>query len=112
MVMLGRGITLFTVFGLKVRMDWSWLIIAMLLTWSLATGVFPRLVSGLSPAVYLWMGVAGTLGLFGSIVLHEIGHAVVARRFGIPMRGITLFIFGGVAEMGGSPPTAKSEFFM
>jgi Zn-dependent protease/CBS domain-containing protein len=52
------------------------------------------------------------IGLFLSIVLHEFGHSVIARKFGIPMRGITLFIFGGVAEMGGHPPSPKSEFFM
>ena len=58
------------------------------------------------------MGVAGALGLFFSIIFHEFCHSLVARRFGIPMKGITLFIFGGVAEMGDEPPSARSEFFM
>ena len=110
--MFGRGISLFRLFGFEVRLDWSWLILAVLLTWSLATGVFPSYYRGLSTATYWWMGVTGALGLFLSIVLHELGHSLAARRFGIPMRGITLFIFGGVAEMGGPPPSAKSEFFM
>jgi Zn-dependent protease len=58
------------------------------------------------------MGVVGALGLFLSIVLHEFGHSVVARAFGIPMNGITLFVFGGVAEMGDEPPSPKSELLM
>ncbi len=111
-MMFGRGIKLFKLFGFEVRLDWSWLIIAGLLTWSLAEGVFPSFFPGLTPAAYWWMGAAGTVGLFVSIVLHELGHSVVARRFGIPMRSITLFIFGGVAEMEEHPPSAKAEFFM
>jgi Zn-dependent protease len=58
------------------------------------------------------MGIVGALGLFTSIVVHEFSHSLVARRFGLPMKGITLFIFGGVAEMEKEPPTAKAEFFM
>jgi len=58
------------------------------------------------------MGVVSALGLFGSIVIHEFAHSVVARRRGLPMKGITLFIFGGVAEMGGEPPDAATEFLM
>lgn len=110
--MFGRGFTLFKLSGFAVRVDWSWLIIAGLLTWSLARGVFPVDYAGMAPATYWWMGAVGTLGLFLSITLHEFGHSLVARRFGIPMKGITLFIFGGVAEMGEEPPNAKAEFFM
>jgi len=62
--------------------------------------------------MYWWMGAAGALGLFLSVVLHELSHSLVARRHGIPMRGITLFIFGGVAEMSGEPTTPGSEFVM
>jgi len=58
------------------------------------------------------MGVAGAVGLFLSIIFHEIFHSLVARRFGIPMKGITLFIFGGVSEMGEEPASAKAEFLM
>lgn len=110
--MFGRGIHLFTLFGFEVKLDWSWFIIAILLAWSLAANIFPQFFPDLSTATYWWMGIAGVVGLFISIVLHEFGHSVAARKFGIPMKGITLFVFGGVAEMGGHPPTPKSEFVM
>jgi Zn-dependent protease len=106
----GRSIHLFTVFGFAVRLDPSWFIIAVLLTSSLAGG--DGMFKGFSPAVRWGMGAAGTLGLFLSVVVHELAHSLVARRFGISMRGITLFIFGGVAEMGGEPPSPKAEFWV
>ena len=110
--MFGRGIPLFRILGFEVKLDASWLILAVLVTWSLAGGVFPGDYPGLSGPAYLWMGVAGAFGLFASIVLHELSHSLVARRYGMPIRGITLFIFGGVAEMEEEPPTAVSEFLM
>lgn len=110
--MFGKRYDLFTLFGFKIRIDLSWFIIAILITWSLAEGFFPFYYEGLSSATYWWMGAAGALGLFGSIVLHELSHAVVARRYGLRMKGITLFIFGGVAEMQDEPPSPKVEFMV
>jgi len=110
--MFGRRITLFKLFGFAVRLDMSWLILAVLVTWSLATGLFPSEYKGLTTAAYWWMGVAGALGLFLSIVFHELCHSLIARTYGLAMKGITLFIFGGVAEMDDEPPSAKAEFFM
>ncbi len=110
--MFGKGITLFRILGFEVHVDLSWLVLAMLVTWSLATGLFPRTEQGLAPALYWWMGSAGALGLFSSILFHEFCHSLVARRFGLPMKGITLFIFGGVAEMNDEPPSPRAEFFM
>jgi Zn-dependent protease len=110
--MFGKRITLFTLLGFKVHVDMSWLILAALITWSLAEGLFPYAFEGLAPATYWWMGVAGATGLFVSIVFHELFHSLVARKFGLPMKGITLFIFGGVAEMDDEPPSPKAEFFM
>ena len=110
--MFGKRITLFRLLGFEVRFDWSWIIIAVLVTWTLAQGLFPFYFRGLSNAMHWWMGVAGAAGLFLSIIIHELGHAITARRFGINMRGITLFIFGGVAEMEGEPRSPKSEFSM
>lgn len=108
----GRSIELFKVFGFSIRLDPSWFIVAVLLTWTFATSAFPSQVPGLSPIAYWGMGVAGTLGLFASVVLHELSHSVVARRFGLTIRGITLFIFGGVAEMTSEPPSPKAEFWI
>lgn len=110
--MFGRRIKLFKLFGFEVRIDLSWVIIAVLVVWSLAIGFFPFRYKNLSVQTYWLMGVAGAVGLFLSIIFHEIFHSLVARRFGIPMKGITLFIFGGVSEMGEEPTTAKAEFLM
>ncbi len=110
--MFGKSVTLFKLFGFAVRVDLSWLLIAALITWSLARGVFPREFPALEAATYWIMGVAGALGLFLSIIFHELCHSLVARRFGLEMRGITLFIFGGVAEMTEEPPSPRAEFLM
>ena len=110
--MFGRRITLFKLFGFEIRLDASWVVIAALVTWSLAAAIFPSEYRGLAASSYWWMGAVGALGLFGSIVLHELSHSLVARHYDLPMRGITLFIFGGVAEMGSEPADPKVEFQM
>lgn len=110
--MFGKRLKVFKLLGFEVNIDLSWIIIAVLVTWSLAAGLFPYLYPGLGRDTYWVMGVVGALGLFISIVAHEFCHSLVARKFGMPMKGITLFIFGGVAEMGDEPPTAKAEFSM
>ncbi len=110
--MFGKRITLFKLFGFEVRLDVSWIFIALLVTWSLAQGFFPRYYEGLESSTYWWMGIAGAIGLFLSIIVHEFSHSLIARKFGLPMKGITLFIFGGVAEMEEEPPNPKAEFFM
>ncbi len=112
MLMFGRGIKLFTLFGFEVKIDASWLIIALLITFTLALGVFPSLYKGLSVGTYWWMGIAGAIGLFASIIFHEFFHSIVARKYGLQMKGITLFVFGGIAEMEGQPQSPKIEFFM
>ncbi|MCX5892668.1 MAG: site-2 protease family protein [Deltaproteobacteria bacterium] len=110
--MFGRRLKLFKLLGFEVRVDLSWIVIAVLVTWSLAKGLFPSYYPDLTTEVYWAMGVAGALGLFASIIFHEFCHSLVARKFGMQMKGITLFIFGGVAEMGDEPPTARAEFLM
>lgn len=110
--MFGKRIPLFKLFGFKVNVDASWLILAVLVTWSLAKGLFPYYFTGFSDGTYWWMGIAGALGLFMSIIFHEFCHSLVARQFGLPMKGITLFIFGGVAEMESEPTSPKAEFLM
>ena len=110
--MFGRRIKLFELFGFEVRIDLSWIIIAVLIAWSLAVGFFPFRYKNLSVQTYWVMGVVGAIGFFLSVIFHEIFHSLVAREFGIPMKGITLFIFGGVSEMGEEPPNAKAEFLV
>jgi Zn-dependent protease len=110
--MFGRSIRIFTLFGFEVKIDLSWVILALLITWSLAQGLFPHYFKGLTNATYWWMGIFGALGLFFSIVFHELCHSLVARKYGLPIKGITLFIFGGVASMEQEPPSAKAEFLM
>jgi Zn-dependent protease/predicted transcriptional regulator len=110
--MFGKKIPLFSLFGFKVGVDLTWLVLAVLITWSLAKGLFPSYFEGYSNTTYWWMGIAGAVGLFASIIFHEFCHSMVARRFGLPIKGITLFIFGGVAEMNEEPKSPKVEFFM
>ena len=107
-----RGFHLFNLFGFEVKLDLSWLLLALLISWSLGAGWFPSEYPGLSQHAYAWMGIAVAAGVFFSIVFHEFSHSIVARYFGMPIHGITLFIFGGVAELEQEPPDPKAEFLM
>jgi Zn-dependent protease len=105
--------------AIPISVDASWLIVLALLTLSLATGFpamlhehFPGATHELAPAEYRAMGLVTALSFFGCIPLHELGHAVVAKNRGMPIRGITLFLFGGVAELGDEPSSAATEFLM
>jgi Zn-dependent protease/predicted transcriptional regulator len=110
--MFGKSVKLFTLFGFEVKVDISWLILALLITWSLARGLFPYYFKNLPITTYWWMGVVGAIGLFFSIIFHELWHSLIARKYGLPIKGITLFIFGGVAHMEEEPESAKVEFLM
>jgi Zn-dependent protease/CBS domain-containing protein len=110
--MFGKRFNIMTVAGFKIGIDISWFFIAILLSWTLASGYFPFLYPHLSAGVYWTMGILGMLGLFVSVVLHELGHAVVARHFKLTVSQITLFIFGGVAELRNEPPSPKAEFWV
>ncbi len=110
--MFGKSVRVMRLFGFEVKVDFSWLVLGLLITWSLGKGLFPGRYQGLSVTTYWLMGAAGAAGLFFSIVFHELWHSLVARRFGLPMTGITLFIFGGVAEMTDEPANPRVEFFM
>jgi len=110
--MFGRKIHLFTLFGFEVGIDFTWIFLAVLVAWSLAAYLFPAYYKGYSAGVYWAMGIAGSVGLFLSIVFHEFWHSIIARHYGLPMKGITLFIFGGVSEMEDEPQNAKIEFLM
>lgn len=110
--MLAKKVPLFRLFGFQVYVDWSWLIIAFLMTWSLAMNLFPSFQSGLSAPAYWILGILGTLGLFFSIIFHELSHSLVSRKSGTSVKSITLFIFGGVAEMEDEPTSPRHEFLM
>ena len=110
--MFSHRVTLFELFGFKVHVDASWLLLAVLVVWSLASAYFPPVLPGYSATTYWWMGVAGLIGLCLSIVAHELAHSLVARHYDMPIRGITLFVFGGVAEMEDEPTSAKGELLM
>ncbi|WP_299560714.1 site-2 protease family protein [uncultured Sulfitobacter sp.] len=108
--MWGNGVRIARLFGFDIKIDASWLLIATLVVWSLATVYFPARLPEASLAVRVSAGVLAMLGLFGSLILHELAHALVARRWNIEIKGITLFLFGGVAEMQSEPESAASEF--
>lgn len=110
--MFRNAIDLFDIFGFKVRADPSWLLIAALIVWSLSTSYFPVMLEGYSQTVYISMAVIAMLGLFASLIFHELSHSLVARRFNLKVGGITLFLFGGVAELEQEPRDPKSEFWI
>jgi len=112
--MFTRRFKLFDLFGFEINADLSWFVILALVTWSLATRVFPAdfAAPGLDPATYWLLGFVAALLFFASLLLHEVGHALMARRYRLPIRGITLFLFGGVAEMTEEPPDARTEFLV
>jgi Zn-dependent protease len=110
--MTRHNIPLGRILGIPIGLDYSWFLIFALLTWMLAGSYYPSEVKDWPPLLYWFLGVATALMLFGSVLLHELGHSVVALRFKIPVRSITLFIIGGVAQIGAEPPSAKAEFLI
>ena len=108
--MFARRFKLFKILGFEVSLDPSWIAIAILVAWSLSTGLFPFYYKELPTNMYWVMGIFGAIGLFLSIVVHEFSHSLVARKSGLPITGITLFIFGGVAQMDKEPDSPKDEF--
>ena len=105
-------ISLGRILGIPIGVDYSWFLIFALLTWSLATSYFPAEFTNWPVAQYWIVGAVTVILMFGSVLLHELGHSVVALRYKIPVRSITLFIFGGVAQIGAEPPSAISEFWI
>jgi Zn-dependent protease len=108
--LLAPSITIARVRGIAVGLHWSWLLIAVLATWSLSTQLFPRTYPGLSATVYWFMGSAAAIIFFTSILLHELGHAFQALREGMRISDITLWFFGGIARFMGMFPSAGAEF--
>jgi Zn-dependent protease len=110
--MTRHNIPLGRIFGIPIGLDYSWFVIFALLTWMLATSYFPAEFKSWPALLYWLVGAVTAIMLFVSVLLHELGHSVVALRYKVPVRSITLFLFGGVAQIGAAPPSAIAEFFI
>ncbi len=98
--------------GIPVRVHFSWFIVFGLITWALATQYFPQVAPELPQITNYLRGAIAALLLFLSVTIHELSHSFVARRYKIPITSITLFIFGGVAQMKKEPASPKAELYM
>jgi Zn-dependent protease/predicted transcriptional regulator len=98
--------------GIPIKVHVSWFVVFGFVTWSLATGYLPDALPGLPSPRYWFMAAVTAVLLFGSVLLHEVGHSLVARRYRIPISQITLFVFGGVAQMRREPPGPRAEFLI
>ena len=105
------GIRIVRIFGITIRVDWSWLIILALVTWNLSR-VFGRVRPDRNAALTWGLSLAAALLFFTSVLVHELAHSLVARWRGIPVDEITLFLFGGVSEIEEQPDTPGGEFLM
>ncbi len=110
--MFRNAITVFRVYGIDIRLDPSWFIVAGLFAWSLSVQYFPGILPGQSQLMYISLGVTAMLLFFASLLLHELAHSVVAIGFGLKIENITLFIFGGVAGLKQEPESAREEFLI
>jgi Zn-dependent protease/CBS domain-containing protein len=100
------------ILGIPIRLDYSWFLIFVLVTWSLAVGYYPAEFKNWPQSHYWILAAATTIMLFVSVLLHELGHSVIAMHYKIPVRSITLFIFGGVSLIGAEPPSAAAGFWI
>ena len=110
--MFGNSFLLFKLFGIEIRINPGWAVIATLVAWSLAQGIFPELYAGLDTSAYWAMAIVAVVGLGVSIVVHELAHSLVAARYGTPVSSITLFMFGGVAALEQEPKAPIPELLM
>lgn len=96
--------------GIDIGANWTWFFVFGLIVWSLAVAVFPDESPGRGDGTYLAMATVAAILFFTSLILHELGHAIVAKREGMEIAGITLWVFGGVAQFKGMFPSAGAEF--
>jgi Zn-dependent protease/CBS domain-containing protein len=99
-------------FGVAVYIHWSWFLIFVLVSWSLASGYLPDVYPEWERATYWLVGGVTAVLFFGSVLTHELAHSLLARRRGLPVANITLFIFGGVSSLSAEPRSAKEEFWI
>ena len=107
---MGGNISIGRVGGIEVRLNWSLIAVFALIAWSLEAGVFPSTNPGLSHGTYIAMGIAAAVLFLASILLHELGHSLVARRDGIEVDSITLWLFGGISQFKGRYRSPGDEF--
>jgi Zn-dependent protease/CBS domain-containing protein len=100
------------VLGIQVNLDFSWFLIFVLITWTMAVGYYPAEFKTWPVSLYWIIGAATAIMLFVSVLLHELGHSIVALHHKIQVKGITLFIFGGVSELGAEPASAWAQFWI
>jgi Zn-dependent protease/CBS domain-containing protein len=100
------------ILGISVDLDYSWFLVFALLTWVLAVRYYPAELKHWGAPEYWFMGALSTLLFFSSVLLHELGHSVVAKRYGMPAPRITLFAFGGLSEIAAEPPSPGVEFWV
>jgi Zn-dependent protease len=110
--MFRNAIPIGRIFGISIDLDYSWFLIFGLLTWMLAVSYFPAQYHAGNRAEYWVMGGVTAVMLFVSVLIHELGHSVVAKRYGIAVPRITLFLFGGVSQIAAEPPNAVAEFWI
>jgi Zn-dependent protease/CBS domain-containing protein len=108
---MNKGIRIAKLFGIKIRIDWSWLLILLLVSWNLAFA-FSQMHPDWTSLLSISMGVIAALLFFFSVLLHELAHSLVAKAQGIPVDSITLFLFGGVASIREEPKSPGNEFIM
>lgn len=106
------AIRLGKVVGVPIYLDYSWFVIFFLMAWTIGFVSMPATYPGLSQPEYLFIGTVSSLLLFVSILVHELAHCVVAKRSGLKIRGITLYLFGGVSEMEEEPSNPSLELRM
>ncbi|HEY31791.1 MAG TPA: CBS domain-containing protein [Dehalococcoidia bacterium] len=107
--MLRGSIPLGRLFGISIRLNYTWFIIFALVTWSLSADYYPLAFDEWSWSTSLIAGIITSLLFFGSVLAHELMHSIVAQKLGITVPSITLFIFGGVAQISEEPKTPKDE---
>lgn len=107
--MPGRSFKVAKIAGIPVAISPWWFAIVALITWSLGAGYYPNVVSGITPLASYGLGLASALLLFASILAHEFGHAIIARRRGVVIEEIDLWLLGGVAKMSGQPDQPRDE---
>ncbi len=106
------GINLGKIFGISVYLDWSWIFIFLLVTWNLAASVFPELHPSWGLGLNITLAIIASILFFASVLAHELAHSLVAIARGLPVRRITLFIFGGVSNIQREPDSPATEFLV